>query len=417
MSCWIGVLVWFWVCFFGGVWRNRFPCTLSLDFFNWLGEEWNASITKSQWSRAGTPSMRKPAPREIISASVQLCGDWCLFLEHPTYWYECMTSKYAQKSSRGWFWVFKISGKARVLKTVPTCIVVLYFPHDNIVRIHIVWWMYEIKRAKRLSHALVHLVTARASLFTVHTMSGLPNARQLQTFEDNLRANFWQLSNRSHFFFLKSDGRQGMEELRLWKAVELFCSPVRKIVPLISLHDLPHHRTMRTCSRQVSQNKVVFQYLLQRFWIQTYFCICPQYLCLFDILFECNPNKRGQGMMSGRPKSTSFRSTFHIESMFCFFPANLMSSTYTDKNSPFLGLRMNMPKLELFPVRIPRELSRIVFPIVVLPKDDRTDFAQDERLDLPYWTTIWAVCVSVDVSIYLDILTLEFAITMEHLPS
>ena len=27
--------------------------------------------------------------------------------------------------------------------------------------------------------------------------------------------------------------------------------------------------------------------------------------------------------------------TFHIGSIFCFFPANLMSSTYTDKNNPF----------------------------------------------------------------------------------
>ena len=34
--------------------------------------------------------------------------------------------------------------------------------------------MYEIKRAKRLKQALVNLVTARASLFTEHKISGLP---------------------------------------------------------------------------------------------------------------------------------------------------------------------------------------------------------------------------------------------------
>ena len=45
-----------------------------------------------------------------------------------------------------------------------------------------------------------------------------------------------------------------------------------------------------------------------------------------------------------------------------------MSSTHTDKNSPILGLRMNISKLELFPNRVPRELSRIAFPIVVLVK-------------------------------------------------
>ena len=35
-----------WVCLFDGVSRNRFPCTLPLDFFTWLREEWNTSITK-----------------------------------------------------------------------------------------------------------------------------------------------------------------------------------------------------------------------------------------------------------------------------------------------------------------------------------------------------------------------------------
>ena len=37
-----------------------------------------------------------------------------------------------------------------------------------------VWWMKEIKRDNRLSHALVHFVIDRASLFTDHRMSGLP---------------------------------------------------------------------------------------------------------------------------------------------------------------------------------------------------------------------------------------------------
>ena len=35
------------------------------------------SITKSQRSRAGIPSMRKPASREITSASVEPCDEVC----------------------------------------------------------------------------------------------------------------------------------------------------------------------------------------------------------------------------------------------------------------------------------------------------------------------------------------------------
>ena len=62
----------------------------------------------------------------------------------------------------------------------------------------------------------------------------------------------------------------------------------------------------------------------------------------------------------------------------------------------FLGLQISIDLLELFPKRVPIELSR----------DDQTDFAQEERLG-PCWTMVWAICVSVDVSKYLDILTLE----------
>ena len=36
--------------------------------------------------------------------------------------------------------------------------------------------------------------------------------------------------------------------------------------------------------------------------------------------------------------------------------------------------------------------------MIVVPKDDRTDFVQEERLGLPYWTMILAICVVVDES-------------------
>ena len=64
--------------------------------------------------------------------------------------------------------------------------------------------------------------------------------------------------------------------------------------------------------------------------------------------------------------------------------------------------------MELFPNRILIELSQIAFPMRVLPKDDRTDSFREERLGLPQWTMILAICALVDVSTYLDILTLDF---------
>ena len=44
------------------------------------------------------------------------------------------------------------------------------------------------------------------------------------------------------------------------------------------------------------------------------------------------------------------------------------------------------------------------------------DFVQEERLDLPLWTMIWAIRVVVDESKYLDIPIWDFSIIWEHLP-
>ena len=50
----------------------------------------------------------------------------------------------------------------------------------------------------------------------------------------------------------------------------------------------------------------------------------------------------------------------------------------------FQSVQIGIPNFELSPKRTSIGFSQIAFPITVLPKDDRTDFAQEERLDLPY---------------------------------
>ena len=116
------------------------------------------------------------------------------------------------------------------------------------------------------------------------------------------------------------------------------------------------------------------------------------------------------------PKSTSLFSTFHIGSIFCFFPAHLMSSTYTDKNNPYSRCTNKHSQLETFSQPYFIRIYQIAFPITVLPKDDHRDFVQEERLGLPYWTMILAICVVVDESKCLDIPIWEFSISLEHLP-
>ena len=79
------------ICFrmFGWLFADKFhrDSLTSWVLLVWFGTEWHTSITISHRSRAGIPSMRKPASREMISASVELCENWSLFLAHPTCWH------------------------------------------------------------------------------------------------------------------------------------------------------------------------------------------------------------------------------------------------------------------------------------------------------------------------------------------
>ena len=74
----------------------------------------------------------------------------------------------------------------------------------------------------------------------------------------------------------------------------------------------------------------------------------------------------------------------------------------------FHGGRIIILNWKPSPKRTSIRFSQVAFPITVLPKDDRSDFAQEERLDLPYWTMIQAICVVVDESKCLDSPILEF---------
>ena len=76
----------------------------------------------------------------------------------------------------------------------------------------------------------------------------------------------------------------------------------------------------------------------------------------------------------------------------------------------------DIPNLEFSPIHVSIGFSQILFPIIVLPKDDHTDFAQKERLGLPYWTMILAICVVVDESKCLNTPILEFLTICECLP-
>ena len=119
-------------------------------------------------------------------------------------------------------------------------------------------------------------------------------------------------------------------------------------------------------------------------------------------------------VIPGQPISSIF---FHIGLKFCFFPAFYLTSTFANSISPFfLGWQRSVPNLEFSPSHVSIGFSQIAFPIIVLPEGDRTDVVQEERLCLPYWTMILAICVVVDESKCLDISIWEFSIKLKHLP-
>ena len=159
-----------------------------------------------------------------------------------------------------------------------------------------------------------------------------------------------------------------------------------------------------------------FLYVQLTSWIQTYPCNSPQYLCLFDILFECNPNSHGQGMMLVLPNQRLSVVFSILDWCSASFQPVLYRPHTPIRTVLVLGQRRNIPNLELYTNRTSIGFSQIAFPIAVLPKNDRTDFAQEERLDLPYWTMISTNCFLADVSTCRDILTLGFSTTTVHLP-
>ena len=106
---------WFLVC--GPNVIFRFSNMYFLNFLGALEEECNTSIIKTQWLEMGIPSIRRPASKDLISDSVELCETDVSFLHiQSNSWEQTLCLPNLHKFPWGRFWVFKISGKVRILK-------------------------------------------------------------------------------------------------------------------------------------------------------------------------------------------------------------------------------------------------------------------------------------------------------------
>ena len=189
-------------------------------------------------------------------------------------------------------------------------------------------------------------------------------------------------------------------EYILCRVVESSCLPTRNIAPHISSHDLPYHKTMKKYKN--SQSMAVFQFPPRKFAIQTWLCNCPQYLCLFGIVIECSPGIHDQGKMLVLPNRLLCWVLSTSDQCFVSFQPILCHPHTQIRITLFHGVRISISNLEFSPSHVSKGFSQIAFPTTVLPKDDRIDSFQEERLDLPYWTMILATCVVVDESKCLD---------------
>ena len=70
----------------------------------------------------------------------------------------------------------------------------------------------------------------------------------------------------------------------LCRVVESSSLPTHNIVPHISLHDQPCHKTMK--KYEDFEGMVISLLPPRKFAIRTWFCNCLQYLCLFGLVFE-----------------------------------------------------------------------------------------------------------------------------------
>ena len=179
-----------------------------------------------------------------------------------------------------------------------------------------------------------------------------------------------------------------------------------------SLHDLPCHRTMRKCLLQILLNKVILQdrqlihiirprcNLCFRFHKTIFYAsswhpgfkqisaIVHNIFPYYAFALSATQKKHGQGKMLVLPYrllywvlSTSVQDFVSFQTILCHPHTQTRIILFHD-------VQRDIPNLEFAPIHVLIGLSRIAFPTIVLPKDDRTDFVQEERLDLPHWTMI-----------------------------
>ena len=174
LSCTVEVFVWLFFRVLVMTRCHRFPCADGpLVFIRLVLVAMKYFCNQIPKVQSWDPSIRGPASREIISASVELWETEVCFLHIQLIGTNVWLPKMHKIPPDVDFESSKPPAKSESWNN-PNRHCCAVFPTWQHCLNSLVWWMSEITRAKRLSHALVHFVMARASLFTDHTISHLP---------------------------------------------------------------------------------------------------------------------------------------------------------------------------------------------------------------------------------------------------
>ena len=121
---------------------------------------------------------------------------------------------------------------------------------------------------------------------------------------------------------------------------------------------------------------VAFQLLPRTFAIRTWFCNCPQCLCLFGVVVECSPSTHDPGKMSFLPNRLIYWVLSTSDQDFVSFQPISCHPHTQIRITPFDGVRTSIPNWKPSPNRAAIGVSQIAFPLTVLPKGQHTDFVE-----------------------------------------
>ena len=271
------------------------------------------------------------------------------------------------------FWGFKKPNKIKVLKQSQSAFLCSVSHMTNLFKF--TREVYKKSNERSVCHKLwSNLVTARARLFCWPENVWSNNACQIKAPKDNLRTNFWQISNRSQFFFFE------LMVVRAWTCdfVQLLGCLVRQFAT-----SRTHTQLFRRPSRS-KDHEEIFESNLS-FW-EGNFSVAPAEILISNMSLSFStksllvshsrwiqPKWTWSKNDVGSPKSTSFTSSFHIGSTFCSCQPILYRPHTQTRIVLFSWITKKHSQFGTFPNRVPIELSQIAFPITVLPEKGRSD--------------------------------------------